>query len=359
MKKVLAILLLCTMLFSCFACSNNAVSTPPQNPEPTNPPSESGTQATPPAEAPKDYSHYRVVALLPGTITDNGWNYICYSAVKSISEIYGTQLEYIENIAVSDMGEYIRMYGEDKYDMVIVHGAQFESSVVELVPQYPDTKFCMSYGFKIDGSSDDKIRDIPNLAYVGPVGMGVAVGGIMGILTESNKVAFLGGQDIPAIADIVSGIAAGVALTNPDATATTAYIGTLTDQDMARELTNEFINKGYDVICSSANSAQLGCLWAAEEAGIYALGFNSDQYEIAPRAVVLSVMRNFSMIYQDVFDRFIKGEWRSGKVAYELSENGTIVSDWHGWNEKLPPEKVAAVDEFLRKLFAGEYDGKY
>lgn len=189
--------------------------------------------------------------------------------------------------------------------------------------------------------------------------MGVAIGGIMGILTETNKVVFLGGMDTPAISDITSGIVPGVKLTNPDANATTEYLGTLTDQDKAREAAKAYIDQGYDVVCASANSAQLGCLWAAEDAGVYAIGFNSDQYNIAPNAVVLSVMRNYTMIYKDVFDKLVAGEWNSGKVAYELNQGGTLVSDWHGWDEKLPKEKVDAINEFITKLFNGDYEGQY
>lgn len=359
MKRIYAIILALVLLPTLLAgCGSQTAPTSSAAPSATPAVASPGAEKTAGDET-TDYSAMRIVALLPGTITDNGWNYICYGALGDISEKYGTEVEYVENIAVSDMGEYIRMYGEEGYDMVIVHGAQFESAVTEWAAQYPDTMYCLSYGFKIDGSTDGNVKDIPNLAYVGPVGMGVVVGGIMGILTENDKVVFLGGQDIPAIADIVSGIAAGVALTNPDAVATTEYIGTLTDQDIAREAANAFIHDGYDVICASANSAQLGCLWAAEEGGVYALGFNSDQYSIAPGAVVLSVMRNYSYIYTDVFEQFVSGNWKSGKVAYGLTENGTIVSDWHGWDKTLPAEKVDAINQFVNDIFAGNYEGKY
>lgn len=348
MKKVLALLLVAVMVFALVGCGNTGD-------KGTDPGSDKGTGDA------KAAADMKVVALLPGTITDNGWNFICYEAVKAISNEYmgGKEPEYIENIAVSDMASYIRQYGEDGYDMVIIHGAQFEAAATENAALYPNTKFCLSYGFKIDGSTDANIKDIANLAYVGPIGMGVAIGGIMGILTDSNKVVFLGGMDTPAIADIVSGIEPGVKLTNPDAVATTEYLGTLTDQDKAREAAKAYIDQGYDVVCASANSAQLGCLWAAEAAGVYALGFNSDQYSIAPEAVVLSVMRNYTMIYKDVFDKLVAGNWQPGKVAYDLTQAGTVVSEWHGWDAKLPAEKVAAINEFLQKLFAGEYEGKY
>ena len=149
------------------------------------------------------------------------------------------------------------------------------------------------------------------------------------------------------------------ALEKGEVQATTEYLGTLTDQDKAREAAKAYIDQGYDVVCASANSAQLGCLWAAEDAGVYAIGFNSDQYNIAPNAVVLSVMRNYTMIYKDVFDKLVAGTWTPGKVAYELNQGGTLVSDWHGWDAKLPKEKVDAINEFITKLFNGDYEGQY
>jgi Uncharacterized ABC-type transport system, periplasmic component/surface lipoprotein len=344
MKKILSLILVLVMLFS-IGCATTAATT-----------TTTTTEQKPEAKDPKDM---KVVALLSGVITDNGWNQICYESVKAISEKYGTELEYIESIAVADMEEYIRDYGKNKYDMVIVHGSQFQTSLEDVAADYPDTYFCLSYGFKIDQTTSVALKDLPNLAYVGPVDMGIVIGGIMGILTENNKVVFLGGQDIPAITDIVSGIQPGAKLTNPNCEVVTDYLGTLTDADLAKEKALSYIDNGFDVISASANSAQLGCLYAAEERGVYALGFNGDQYGIAPGAVVLSVMRNYPSIYVDVFETILDGTWKNGMVVYGLKEGGTLVSDWHGWDQKLPADKVEKINTFVEKLFAGEYDGQY
>lgn len=363
MKKVLALLLILAMILSAVGCAGAQapaaeapVAEAPAAPAAEAPAAEAPAAEAPaaPAEAEKDLSKMKVVALLSGVITDNGWNQIGYDSVENLADKYGIELEYIENIAVSDMAEYIRVYAEDKYDMIIVHGSQFKASAEELAVQYPDTYFCLSYGFRVDESTADQVANIPNLAYVGPVNMGVLIGAVMGILTETNKVVFLGGQDIPAITDIVSGIEEGVRLTNKEAEVKTDYLGTLTDADLAKERALAYINEGFDVISASANSAQLGCLKAAEEKGVYALGFNGDQYTIAPGAIVLSVMRNYPAIYEDVFLSIANKTWRSGMVVYTLKNNGTIVSDWHGWDEKLPKEKVDAINDVIAKLYAGE-----
>lgn len=295
-----------------------------------------------------DYSDKKVVVLLSGVISDNGWNQIGYESVINLKDKYGVTADYIENIAVSDMEEYIRSYASENYDMIIVHGSQFIDNLLACADDYPDVAFCVSYG------DEDVSQGKENVACVGPINMGVMIGAIMGILTENNKVCFLGGQDIPAITNINSGIEDGVRLTNPDAEVINDYIGTLTDADLAYNKAAAIIDQGVDVICASANSAQLGVLKAAQDKGILALGFNGDQYSIAPEAIVLSVMRNYPYIYEDIFLKVVDGSFTGGQYTYNIQQMGTIVSDWHGWDEKLPAEKVDAINETIAKLQAGE-----
>ena len=92
MKKTIVWLLIVAMAFALVGCGTPS--------EPAD-----GTPAPGGETAAKDPKDMKVVALLSGPITDNGWNFICYDALKSICDEYmdGAEPEYIENIAVSDM----------------------------------------------------------------------------------------------------------------------------------------------------------------------------------------------------------------------------------------------------------------
>ena len=68
---------------------------------------------------------------------------------------------------------------------------------------------------------------------------------------------------------------------------------------------------------------------------------------------------HYPSIYVDVFETILDGTWKNGMVVYGLKEGGTLVSDWHGWDQKLPADKVEKINTFVEKLFAGEYDGQY
>lgn len=355
MKKALSLILAIAMLLAlvsaCAQPEDNLpnVTPPPEPPAEVTTPEPPATADVPPADSTPDYSDKKVVALLSGVITDGGWNSTGYNCAMNLKEKFGVQAEYVESIAVSDMEEYLRMYADDGYDMIIVHGSQFVDNVKNVAANYPDVAFCISYG---DADVSDGMK---NVGCVGPKNMGILIGAIMGILTENNYVCFLGGEENPSISNVVIGIEDGVKLTNPECKVVTGYIGTLTDSSLAKERTLQYIADGVDVVSGSANSAQLGILEAAAEKGIYALGFNADQNSIQPDAVVLSVLRAYPTLYENVFQTIMDGTFAGGQYAYGLKEGGTIVSDWHGWDAKLPKEKVDAINKVVEDLFAGVY----
>ena len=300
-------------------------------------------------EGGNEYSDMKIAALLAGPANDNGWNATAYNALTAICEKYGLEdLAYSESVAASDMEEFLRGYAQDGYNMIVAHGSQFVDAVHKVAPDFPDTAFVISY------AGEDAPQE-PNVAGVGPINSGVLAGAVAAAVSETGKIVMLGGEDTPSIAELVDMFEPGAKAVDPDITVETAYIGTLTDADRAKEVALGYANQGFDVVCASANNAGLGVLQAAEEAGIYAIGYNADQYEQAPDAVVVSVLRNFEGMFDNIFQEIAAGTFEGKVYSYDIASGGTILSDWHGWDEKLPEGK-AKVDEFLAAVESGELD---
>ena len=254
---------------------------------------------------------------------------------------------YHQPKATPEMG-----YAQDGYDMIVAHGSQFVDAVHNVAPDFPDTAFVISY-------AGEEVPQEPNVAGVAPINSGALAGAVAAAVSETGKVVMLGGEDTPSIAELVDMFEPGAKAVDPDITVETAYIGTLTDADRAKEVALGYANQGFDVICASANNAGLGVLQAAEEAGIYAIGYNADQYDQAPDAVVVSVLRDFDTMFENTFLEIADGTFQAQVYSYDIGDGGVILSDWHGWDEKLPKEKVDAINEFIEKLFNGEYEGQY
>ncbi|MBO5069784.1 MAG: BMP family protein [Roseburia sp.] len=298
------------------------------------------------AQTTLDYSDIKVAILLPGVITDSGWNTVGYNSIQNLTDKYGITADYVESVPVSDFGSYAKDYAELGYNVIIAHGSQFADATNEVAANYPDTTFILSY-------ASENVSEQPNVICAGPVNEGTMYGLIAGALTTTDHVAFLGGEDVPIITAALEGFTYGVSLTNPDCVVETAYIGSLTDANKAYEMAIQYINDGVDVIIGCANSAGLGVLQAADEKDILAVGAVGDQYNVAPDSVVVSVLRDYVTIYDDMITKIAADELDDVFYTYTLQQGGCCLSDWHGWDAKLDAEKYQLIMNTLEGIKNG------
>ncbi len=357
MKKLFAILLMGAMLLSLAACgssaSSTAESTEPASSESTVPAASEEESSEEESEAPAAAAtDVKLAVLLPGTINDNGWNAGAYSGLKTLEENYGIETAYTENVANSDMEDFLRGYADQGYNMIVCHGTQFIDAAKKVAPEYPDAWFLISNA-DVDNSM------APNIACFGTVYTGYLAGAVAAAVSESGTVAVLGGEQSASITPIVELFIEGAKYVNPDINVLSGYIGSLTDADKAKDMALNYINEGADVVCASANSAGLGVIQAADEAGVYAIGFNSDQYEAAPDAVIVSVLRNFPVMFDTMYTNIANGTMEAKVYPFGVAEGGTILSDWHGWDEKLPQEALDKIQSVFDDFEAGKIQMTY
>ncbi len=145
--------------------------------------------------------------------------------------------------------------------------------------------------------------------------------------------------------------AMGVYSVNPDAEVYVKVTGSWFDPEGEKQAAEALIAEGCDVIgqhCDTPNP-QL----AAEEKGVWGVGYNSDMSKDAPKAVLTSTVWDWSAYYTAAVQRVIAGEWNGqnyfggmadGLVAYsplsDLCEEGT----------------AEAIDAVQQKIMSGEWD---
>ena len=101
----------------------------------------------PAAEEPAAESEgpFRVAVVTPSTINDLAFSQSIYDALRAIQEERGAEnFEFVisENLfVVDDAATAIRDYASQGYDLVIAHGSQYGTSLVEIAPDFPDTAF--------------------------------------------------------------------------------------------------------------------------------------------------------------------------------------------------------------------------
>src|SRR5258708_33214062 len=87
-----------------------------------------------------------------------------------------------------------------------------------------------------------------------------------------------------------------------------AYTGSFDNVTVGKRVAQELLSKGVDVIFHAAGSGGLGAIMAVKEGSdsgrhLYAIGVDSDQWQLAPNAVLTSMIKRVDLVvYQAVRD---------------------------------------------------------
>ena len=68
-----------------------------------------------------------------------------------------------------------------------------------------------------------------------------------------------------------------------------AYANSWEDEELGKEIANQMIGKGADVLFIYANKVGNGCIEAAKENGVKVIGFSENQNDLAPGTVAASI----------------------------------------------------------------------
>ena len=134
-----------------------------------------------------------VALLLSGVITDGGWGQLAYTGLKELKESLGFKTAYAENISLAQMDQVARGYSDDGFDLVIGHGVEFSSTLLEVAPDYPGQRYFVTTFLPQP--------EVPrNIMFVNMGYFGAAYGaGVLAALISEKKraVGFIGGDDDP------------------------------------------------------------------------------------------------------------------------------------------------------------------
>ena len=237
-------------------------------------------------------------------------------------------------------------------------GFMLENAVETVAKRNPDAKFLL-----IDSplvSADGKLYTLPNVRtvmYREEQGS-FLVGALAGLASKNNKVGFVGGMEVPLIKKFEAGFRAGVAAVNPKATVLVNYTGSFDNVAAGKQVGQDLVNKGADVVYHAAGSDGLGVIQAVKEARaagkqVFVIGVDSDQSHLAPEAVLTSMLKRVDLgVYEAVRD-LSQGKLEGGDVTLGLKEGGVTYApvrvDFPGKAEALQK-----VEELRAKIVSGE-----
>ena len=353
MKKLLSILLAGAMVLSLAACGGDTGTS-------TSEPASASTGTSEPASAtggiPKDEIKVGVIHL-SDPAEGSGYTYTHDQGIIGMQQNLGLRDDQIvRKISVDDtdaaaVETAITECVEEGCNIIFATSWGYMDTCEALAEEFPEVIFSHGTGYKSNGTNFNN--------YFGRIYQARYLSGIIaGLKTESNKIGYVAamGQENGEVTSGCNAFAMGVASVNPDAQVYVSVTNSWFDPEGEKQAAERLIAEGCDVIgqhCDTPNPQT-----AAEEHGVWGVGYNSDMTKDAPGATLTSVMWDWSVYYTKAVQNVIDGTWVPGEKVDnyfgDMADGLVTLGEFN--TDLVTDEMIAAVEEVKAKIVAGEWD---
>lgn len=281
-------------------------------------------------------------AAAPGILYDLGgkfdrsFNENAYNGAVRFKEKTGENFLEFEVKNDSQREQALRTFAQQGANPIVMVGFTWALALEKVAKEFPDTSFAI-----IDNAVD--LPNVQSIEFAYNEGA-FLVGALAGMKTETNKVGFVGGMDIPIIKDFACAYEHGAHFVNADVEVLENMTGTTpaawSDPARGRELALGQYDRGADIVFAAAGGTTLGILQASADAGKLSIGVGQNQNGVHPGHVLTSATAEISTAVYLVMMDAHNGKLEPGVRRLGLAENGV------GWS----------LDENNRALVSSEQE---
>jgi len=299
----------------------------------------------------------RVVYVINGALGDNAFYDSGQAGIEQIQQEYGVETRTIETNFDAGQYEPALQAAVTYADVIFVISYGFEDQLRELADQYPN-KIFVNIDTVVENSADtitsvDFIEE--ESAYLAGVAAGLTTleTSLPGI-NEAKVIGAVGGDVDPVVNAFIFAYTNGAHSVDPEIQVETIYLGSWDDTARGKQAALQLYDQNADVVFQIAAAAGLGVLQAAEERGLYAIGVDTNQNDLAPGFVIASDLKDVGQAIVDVYQSIREGAYQPGQVLeYGLASGGVDVT-FEAQIQPLPQSIIDQVMAVRQQIIDGE-----
>lgn len=297
----------------------------------------------PDAKEPVDQKpQYKVGFVYVGPVGDGGWTYahnqgrIFLEKQLKVTTIYRESVN--EN---SDCEKVINDMVDEGCNIIFATSFGFMDWVEKAAQNHPDVTFLHCSGYKTSENMTAYFGRIYQTRYLSGI--------VAGLKTQTNKIGYVAAYDIPEVVRGINAFTLGVRSVNPEATVSVKWTKTWYDPATEKEAAKALLAEGCDVITQHQDTA--GPQQAAEEAGKWSIGYNTDMAATAPKAYMTAPIWNWGPYYVEQVQAVMDGTWKSDNYWGGL-ETGIV--NLAPLTANAPEDAQEAIDKAKADILSGE-----
>jgi len=273
-----------------------------------------------------------------GPIGDGGYTYAHDQGRLYLEENMNVKTIYKESVPeTQEVEQEIRNMIDQGAEAIFATSFGYMDYIEKVSKDYPDVAFFHCSGYK---TTD-------NLAtYFGRIYQPRYLSGIVaGLKTETNEIGYVAAYPIPEVIRGINAFALGAQSVNPDVKVSVKWTSTWYDPAIEKEAAIALIDEGADIIAQHQDTT--GPQQAAEERGVYSIGYNTDMAEMAPEAYMTAPVWNWGPYYVEQTQNVIDGTFESHQYWGGMEENVVQLAPL---TDLAPEEAKEEVEEAKEKI---------
>ena len=360
MKKFLSLALAMAMVLSLAACGKKD--------EPAKSGSASGSVSTAGSASTGTQSDFKVGAIYINSKNDTaGYTYAHHTGITKAMEELGmdpsTQLVIVDEVPDNDydkIANAVDTLVASDCNIVFAISFGYMQAVADKAEEYPDVIFSHATGYM---SNDTNFNNYFGRIYQARYLAGIAAG-LKSLETGNDNIGYVAayGTEYAETCSGINGFTLGAQSVNPNAKVYVKELGTWADEVNESAFAKELIqNYNCGVISQHCDSAQPQI--AAQDAGVFGCGYNSDMTADAPKAHLTAAVWHWNVYYHTAIQaamdcngdasQFVS---KMGGSAYYggLKENFVDVSPLN--EATVAAGTQSAIDQVRQLIVSGAWD---
>lgn len=265
----------------------------------------------------------------------------------------------VQSKSQEDYEPNLQLLVDQGAQLVVGVGFMLENAIERVALRNPKAHFLLIDSPLLDAQG--KPFSLPNVGtVVFKEEEGSFLAGALAGKVAKKQIGFIGGMGIPLIKKFENGFRAGVMTTHPNlgATLLSSYTGSFDNVAAGKQVAQDLLAKGVDVLFHAAGSDGLGVIQAVKEAkdmgkDVWVIGVDSDQYALAPNAVLTSMVKRVDLAVYEATLAAKERRLKAQHVTFGLKEEGVYLADIRV-NIPNKEQTLQEVETLRQKVVSGE-----
>lgn len=304
-----------------------------------------------------------------GGVDDKSFNQTAYEGMLRAEEELGIESKVLESQSDADFEPNIQTFLQDDCDIIITVGFLLGDATAAAAEANPDQKFAIVDVDFADADFNDVTYDNAAELTFSTDQAAFLAGVLAAGMSESGVLGTFGGINIPPVTIFENGFEAGMNYYNAEAGAAVELKGwssadqdglfteSFEDLDKGKQVTQQLLDEGADIIMPVAGPVGLGSAEAVREAGTASMIWvDTDGCVSAPDIcdlLLTSVMKNMDKAVFDTIEAAVNDTFQGGLYVGTLENEGVGIAPYHDFDGAIPDELKTMIED----VRAGIIDG--